>query len=952
MKSTEGLAVGKKILVTLGLAGSLFVSAFLHAQQLPARILSDIDDSSRTTLSGTHLPMARPDNESGRVSPGTRLEGVALDFSRTPEQQTALGALIAAQQDPSSPSYHQWLTPDEFGARFGVADADLARVQSWLELHGFTVDGISRARNRITFSGAVGQIETAFGTEIHNYTADGETHFAPSQDLTVPAALAPVVQAILNLSSFRPRPHIRNAGPQVAVNPDFTSAQSGNHFLTPDDVATIYDITPAYQGGYNGAGQTIAVVGQSAIVLSDIEHFQTAAGFPVKYPTLTLVPNTGSSTVVSGDESESDLDLEYTSTIASGATIDFVYTGNSSNTGVFNALQYAVNQGTAKIISMSYGTCETALGSGYVGLDSILQQAAAQGQTVVVSAGDNGSTDCFGQTGLTTAQQQALAVDFPASSQYVTAMGGTEFPAADVAPSNTLYWMSASGTDIISSAKTYIPEQVWNDDAVVSGAANLSAGGGGASTLTSRPIWQMGVPGIPSGNFRLVPDIALDASSANAPYLYCSSDTSLKINGSCSNGFRDSNKTYLTAAGGTSFDAPIFAGMVAILNDRLNNTTGQGMINSTLYKLAANAATYGKAFHDITSGNNECNLGPTYCSSAGASEYLAGAGYDEASGLGSIDFYNLMTVWPGVSTAPVASKTAVSASTATPIAGTNDAITITVSAVSSSSTTPTGALTIAVDNVTQTSALALSNGAAMFNFSSSVSGSHIISATYSGDSNYASSSGNVTVNVSAKSFQVSATSVTVAQGNSGTSTVTVTPQNGYTGAISWSVTSSPLLTNGCFSLPSLTVSGSSSVSAMLTVYTASTSCPAPAIAPAGGRNAISMVLPPADSSLAPRPSAPRSGPVETITAGMALVGMAFFLLLGKSSRPLGIVAAIGVLAVLGFGVTGCAGTGVTSNSMTPPVSNVAKGTYTVTIVGTDTTTATITAKTTLSVTVD
>ena len=853
MKNSERYSAGKKILFALWLAGSLAFSVSLRAQQIPARILSDIDESVRTTLSGTHPPMARPENESGRVPAGTKLEGVALEFSRTPEQQSALDALLAAQQDPSSPSYHQWLTPDEFGARFGAADADLSRVQSWLMQHGFIVDGVSRSRNRITFSGSVAQIESAFGTELHYYTASGETHFAPSQDLSVPAALAPVVQAVTNLSSFRPRPHFRNAGPQVAVNPDFTSAQSGNHYLTPDDVATIYDIAPAYQGGYNGAGQTIAVLGQSAIVLSDIEHFQTAAGFPIKDPTITLVPNTGASTITPGDESESDLDLEYSSTIASGATIDLVYAG-SPNTGVFVALQYAVDQKIGHVISMSYGTCETAIGSNYAGLNGVLQQAASQGQTVVVSAGDNGSTDCYGDTTLSTAEQQALAVDFPASSQYVTAMGGTEFPAADAASTNTTYWKSASGTDVINSALSYIPEQVWNNDAVANGVATLSSGGGGASALTSRPSWQTGVPGIPSGSFRLLPDISLDASNVNAPYLYCSSDTSVGVTGSCANGFRDTSKKYLTAAGGTSFDAPIFAGMVAILNDRLNNTTGQGVINSTLYTLAANASTYAKAFHDITSGNNECNLGTAYCSTAGASVYVSGARYDEASGLGSIDFYNLMSVWPGVANVP--------------------------------------------------------------------------------------------------SFRLSATNVTIAQGNSGTPTVTVTPQNGYAGTISWTVTSNPSFTNGCFSLPNLTVSSSNAVSATLTVHTNSASCPAPAVAPTSGRNAISTVFRPAGSASTPLPFAPPSGLIVTMTVGMTFVGLTFFLLFGKFPRRMGTLAAIGALAVLGLGLAGCAGTGGASNSTTPPVSNVAKGTYTITIVGTDTTTASITASTTLTVTVD
>src|SRR5207302_9277382 len=222
-------------------------------------------------------------------------------------------------------------------------------------------------------------------------------------------------------------------------------------------------------------------------------------GFAVKDPTLVLVPNTGTATIRSGDETESDLDLEYTSTIANGATIYFVYVGNNANNTVFDSIQFAPTNRISPINSVSYGLCETALGSSeYSSLNAILAQAASQGQSVIVAAGDTGSTDCYREKSLSPAQQQALAVDFPASSQYVTAMGGTEFPLADVTSANTTYWQAASGSDFVSSALSYIPEQVWNDDS----SLGLGSGGGGVSTFTSRPSWQTGVTGIPSGTFR------------------------------------------------------------------------------------------------------------------------------------------------------------------------------------------------------------------------------------------------------------------------------------------------------------------------------------------------------------------------------------------------------------------------------------------------------------------
>ena len=465
--------------------------------------------------------------------------------------------------------------------------------------------------------------------------------------------MSPIFPEGTNLSSFRPKPHVRRRGPQP-VRPYFTSSQTGDHFLTPKDVATVYGINSAYSAGETGINQSIAVVGQSLIELSDIENFQSAAGLAIKDPTLILVPNSGAAAVSSGDESESDLDLEYSGGIATGATIYFVYVGDNPNYSVWDSINYAVENKTAPIISVTYGSCEAGLTStDYSTLNGIFAQAASYGQSVIAAAGDDGSTDCYGETDLTTSQQEALAVDFPASSQYVTGMGGTEFPAADVASTNTTYWESASGSDVISSALSYIPEQVWNDDSSSNG---ISSGGGGVSTLTTRPSWQTGVTGIPSGNYRLVPDISLNSSPTNPGYLYCSSDTSTKITGSCSHGFRDTNDEYLTVAGGTSFAAPIFAGMLAIINQKLNST-GQGVINSTLYTLAADSATYASAFHDITSGGNQCTAGSDDCSSAGASEYAATTGYDQASGLGSVNFYNLLTSW-GTSSAAAFSLSA------------------------------------------------------------------------------------------------------------------------------------------------------------------------------------------------------------------------------------------------------------------------------------------------------
>jgi subtilase family serine protease len=672
------------------LLSSLASPAIAAAQKPVPRIASAIDSGSRVTLTGSRPLRALAANDLGVVPPGTQLQGMTLVFNRSAAQQADLDALIAAQQDPKSPSYHQWLTPAQFGARFGMADADLTAAEGWLQQQGFTIDGVSNSRDRIKFSGTAAQAAAAFSTELHYYRAEGETesHMAPASDISIPAALAPTVLGVANLSGFRPRSHLVKG-----ARPNFTSSQTGNHFMTPGDVATIYDVTAAYNAGYTGAGQTIAIVGQSAIYAADIANFQSAAGLTAKVPTLLLEPGTGTSTVYSGDESESDLDVEYSGAIAKGATIVFVYTGNG-NYGAFDALQYVIDNDLAPIISSSYGTCEAALGqTEYNILNPVLAQAATQGESILSAAGDAGSSDCYGEytpvNAANASSNEQLSVDFPADSQYVTGLGGTEFPAVDTEATSTAgsssgtYWAATNGSDVVSSALSYIPEQVWNDD---SSTVGLASGGGGVSIYTPRPTWQSGTaPGVAAipGTFRLVPDISLDSSPLNAGYAYCTSDITSWATGqthSCNSGFRDTTTQNLTVAGGTSFAAPIFAGMLAIINQAKGYTAGQGAINNTLYTLASSPATYQSAFHDITAGGNQCLAGTTYCSGAPVTSYAAGTGYDEASGLGSVDLDKLLIAWPANITASGANFTLTASAVTTPN-GTAANSTITVTPV-------------------------------------------------------------------------------------------------------------------------------------------------------------------------------------------------------------------------------------------------------------------------------
>ena len=943
------------------------LSVTAGAQKPQARITAEVVNSNRAVIQGSALPRARADNDSGRVPADMKMQGMSFVFSRSAAQIAALDTLIAAQQNPSSALYHQWLTPDQFASRFGAADADIAKVEGWLQQEGFTVDGVSRSRDRITFSGTAVQVEGAFGAPMHYFTANGETRFAPLGSLSVPAAFSASVLNIGNVSSFRPKPHVKFMTPE-AVKANFTSGQSGLHFVTPKDVATIYDINAAYNAGYTGTNQSIAIVGQSSVVLTDISNFQTAAGLTLKAPTPILVPGSGTTaSPVTGDEGESDLDLEYSGGIAKGAAIYFVYTGSNQNYGVFDSLQYAVDERLSPIISSSYGECETALGAtDYATLNAILQQAATQGQTVIAASGDDGSTDCYEQTNLTSAQRLALGVDFPASSQYVTGLGGTEYLTADVAAANTTYWTASTGADVISSALSYIPEMVWNDDST----SGISSGGGGVSQFTARPSWQTGVAGIPSGSLRLVPDISLAASPNNAGYLYCSSDTqSTEITGSCSNGFRDSSDVNLTVAGGTSFAAPIFAGMLAIINQS-RNSTGEGVINPTLYTLASNSATYGTAFHDTLTGGNQCTAassgGVVYCNSTGASAYAATTGYDEASGLGSVDLNSLLTAWPTTSSSSLQESTiSISAGTLTPTSGVADGITITVAPSSTTfTTTPTGTLSLTIDGTTAASALALANGSATYTFTSTTVGAHTIVAAYSGDTNYATSTSTLvltTGGLQATATTLSAATSSPVAGVADTISIAVTPAASTTtikptGSVSVvvdGITSSVALVNGVASYSftsttagshviAATYSGDSSFSAStgtlgltvgLALVTSTTTLSAATATPVvGASDAITIAVASGSSTSTAVPTGTLTLVVDGVPTSSSVAitnGTATY---SFASSTLGTHT---VTATYSGSSVYAASTGTVTLTVVASSTNAATGTYALTLTGTD-----------------
>jgi subtilase family serine protease len=684
---------------TYVLISFVFLAVIASAQQPQDRILQSIDEGQKMALRGNVHPLAKPEFDRGQLNPSEVIEGITLNFKLSDSQQAALEKLVAQQHNPNSPNYHKWLTPEQYAARFGMSQGDLDRATTWLQSQGFTGIRVSRSRTRLSFTGSAARVESAFHTELHQYEVNSETHFANASEPALPAALANTVLGVGHLNNFAPRP--RAHGSKVSAR--FTSYQTGNHFLTPGDFATIYNLKPLYDDGIDGTGITIAVIGQTQIATSgtstfsmaDISTFRSLSGLSSSLPTVQQTPGTGTAMSCSGDADEAAVDVEWSGAVAKGATIlyDFAGVGTSCTGGActctnrsqnaFNALIDAVDNKRAPIISLSYGNCEANIGSTDAqSLRQLAQQADSQGQTIAAATGDAGAADCEDTT--STSATTGLAVDMPASIPEVVAVGGTEFTgdaaggvtgtSPNTNASATTYWgATTNSTDNVSSALKYIPETSWNDTtASIAGGQGLSATGGGVSTFFTKPSWQTALT--PGDGHRDVPDVSLSGSPAHDAYLICSS-------GWCSStSFRSSsNNGQLDAIGGTSVSSQVFGGIVALIN-QATESSGLGNINPTLYSLRTSTPS---AFNDIASGNNKvpCTSGSTGCPSGTTSiGFSAGTGYDMVTGLGSIDANALITAWPGFVTIPSYAVSGTAVTIASP--GNTGTSTITVSSSS------------------------------------------------------------------------------------------------------------------------------------------------------------------------------------------------------------------------------------------------------------------------------
>ncbi len=800
-------------------------NAAAQTEPAPSRITQAVDEANLTVLKGNTYYLARAKYDRGAAPSSLPMNRMLLVLQRSPQQESALEQLLDQQQDQSSPNYHQWLTPQQFGQQFGPSDQDVQKITSWLQSHGFQVASISNGRTVIEFSGTAGQVQEAFHTAIHKYSVPTKTgaledHWANSADPSIPAALAPVVVGINTLHNFPRKPmHVvsgvfkknRTTGETKPVNPDFTFTCGTNqsnqpvscYGLGPYDFATIYNVLPLWNGSpapvIDGTGQTIAIIGETDVDMKDIENFRSLFSLPANDPVVILDgPDPG---IVPGDETESDLDLEWSGAIAKGATIKFVTSAITNTTlGVDLSALYAVDHNVATVMSESYGICELGLGTaGNQFYNSVWQQAAAQGITVMVSSGDSGSAGCDSQDNPPPAPAEyGLQVNGFSSTPYNVSVGGTDF---NDLSNPTTYWSSTNNPTTQLSAKSYIPEVPWNDsctsqalvfygypsnalqncnDQYLLGVNVFTVGGaGGKSACTTndgqdasscsggyaKPSWQTGT-GVPSDGKRDIPDVSFYASSGfytGSFYIVCEADQTDGVY--CD---QDPQDLEFLGVGGTSASTPSFAGIMALVNQK--TASRQGNANYTLYKLAAQSgascASSGTPastciFYDVTTGTNampcdDTQAVPVNCGSAGQlgigilTGYNSTAGYDLTTGLGSVNAANLVNKWSTITSALKPSATTLSLNpTASIVHGTAVTVQIGVTPTPPATGTPTGNVSLLSTSTIDPGVtdFALTNGSVNTTTNVLPGGTYTVTAHYPGDGTFAASDSTPPVSV-------------------------------------------------------------------------------------------------------------------------------------------------------------------------------------------------------------
>jgi subtilase family serine protease len=678
-------------------------------------ITQPVDRSQPVTLTGNTRPEANTQNDMGALPDGFPMPHMFLQLNRAPEQEQAFASLIKEQHNPASPNFHKWLTAAQIGAQFGAASSDLQKIAAWFADQGFQVNAVYPNGTVVDFSGNAGQVRGAFHTEIHSLSVDGVPHFANMSDPQIPAALAPAIAGVVSLHDFRPQP-------QFKQNPAFTfGANPTNFAVTPADLETIYNINPLYAAGISGQGQTVYLIEDTDIyTAADWTIFRQAFGLSgFTGGSLTTVHPAASGGFAcldpgaNADDGEAILDTEYASAAAPNAAIVVASCANTATDGLLIAVQNLVNSDLPPaIISISYGACEALIGAAAnAAFNAAYQQGVAEGVSIFVSSGDQEAAGCDHDTTPT----HGLGVSGLASTPYNVAVGGTDF-SDTFSGTNGTYWNSTNGASF-GSAKSYIPEIPWNTTCasqlystfrgfgIGSALCNKpkldpillenAGGSGGPSSCAmgsastqgvvsgtcqgyAKPSWQSGVVGIPNDGVRDTPDVSLFSSFGpwNHAYVICWSDPKFTSDGSAPCNGTPNN--WSTGFGGTSFAAPIMAGIQALVNQNIGDR--QGNPNVTYYQLAA--AEYGSGgssacnssngngvassciFYDITLGDNDapctgnidCYLATgqlltgiygalSLSDNAYLPTFKSGVGWDFATGIGSVNAFNLVMNW-------------------------------------------------------------------------------------------------------------------------------------------------------------------------------------------------------------------------------------------------------------------------------------------------------------------
>ncbi|MGO9317571.1 MAG: protease pro-enzyme activation domain-containing protein [Terracidiphilus sp.] len=801
------------------LACALLCSTALLAQHstISPRITTDVNELSLATLRGNVPRLARAEFDQGEAAPSTQLTHMRLVLSRSSEQQAALDAYLAQLQDKSSPNYHKWLTPVQFGQLYGPTDSDIAALVAWLESHGFQVDPISPGHTNIAFSGSVSQVEEAFHTSIHSFLVNGgqageQQFYSNTLDPQIPSALASVVKGVAHLNTVRPRPHLHRgttgkfnpetkrlepasalsangARPELtetSPNLTFGSGTTNNPYLlylVPADAATIYDTPNSFNANftsgtsYNGAGVKIGIGGDAIINASIVAAYRSQFLGNSTQPTLNYCTTSASCSTTPGsgyhsdDADEAYIDTELSGGLAPGATI-YYYASPDLDT----AIDAAITANVVDIFSLSFGECEQDNGASENALiNNYWSTAAAAGIAVTVSSGDSGSAGCdYPSTNSGKNVPDAsggLAVSGYASTPYNIAVGGTDFYPLVNSFSSYVNVSEGSTSTYYRTAKGYIPESTWNDstynnttisaDEPLSATGyfptkdnNIVAGSGGASVIYPKPSWQTGT-GVPSDGARDLPDVSFMAGNGfyYAMWLVCDATYN------CAN----ISESGVDAYGGTSTAAPAFAGILALVQQKSGSRLG--MPGQVLYGLYTGANS-NLIFHDQNKvGNNSvpCTENSPNCvlNAAGyyfESGYNTNTGYDLATGMGSVDATQLVNYWnSSTGSAPATIGITPSPNPVTTV----QSLTVTVS-VSGGSGTPTGAVTLSGGsyNLYQTIGSGTCTSASSCVFTIGTGnlpiGIDTLTVTYGGNSTYAVATNTTTVTVNGLTAVVTA----------------------------------------------------------------------------------------------------------------------------------------------------------------------------------------------------